>query len=132
MRLAAASQRPQRLTPGLFFFLLLSRVDFKPILFMRHISHLKAAQRDLQTTQTKKKAQLKYKKSRERNADRFKTRRQTNKYISYQRKQTDSSLDLKAAQPGRCAVFQIYTHFFAMIRQMWLSNKQIRNIMEAV
>lgn len=40
---------------GFIFFLLLSRVDFKPILFMRHISHLKAAQRDLQTTQTKKK-----------------------------------------------------------------------------
>lgn len=48
---------------GFIFFLLLSRVDFKPILFMRHISHLKAAQRDLQTTQTKKKAQLKYKKA---------------------------------------------------------------------
>lgn len=48
---------------GFIFFLLPSRVDFKPILFMRHISHLKAAQRDLQTTQTKKKAQLKYKKA---------------------------------------------------------------------
>lgn len=79
-----------------------------------------------------KKSTTKIQKSRERNADRFKTRRKTNKYISYQRKETDSSLDLKAAQPHRCAVFQIYTHFFAMIRQMWLSNKQIRNIMEAV
>lgn len=48
---------------GFIFFLLPSRVDFKPILFMRHISHLKAAQRDLQTTQTKKKAQQKYKKA---------------------------------------------------------------------
>lgn len=89
MRLAAASQRPQRLTPGLFFFLLLSRVDFKPILFMRHISHLKAAQRDLQTTQTKKKAQQKYKKAgREMQIDLKQEEKPTNTFHIKEKKRT--------------------------------------------
>lgn len=128
MRLAAASQRPPRLTPGLFFPPAEPRRLQTNFIYAAHFTPEGSSTKGFTDDTDEKKSTTKIQKSRERNAD----RRQTNKYISYQRKETDSSLDLKAAQPHRCAVFQIYTHFFAMIRQMWLSNKQIINIMEAV
>ena len=99
-----------------YFLLLLSRVDFKTILFMRHISQLKAAQRDFTDDTDKKKA------GREMQID----LKQENKQIHFISKKRNG-FKSSTARP-MCSFLDINLSF----RQMWLSNRQMRKVMEAV